>query len=83
MWRIGPGFSPSRARRAAVSGSSGMPSTPVAISDWLAPARRYIAWMVRTWRSSPEWLLAMTAISGGSIEGIDPTGFDQGDDTMA
>ena len=66
MWRTGLGFSPSRARRAAVSASSGMPSEPVAISAWLTPARRYIAWSVRTWRSSPECELAMSAISGGS-----------------
>ena len=33
---------------------------------WLTPARRYIPWSVRTWRSSPEWELAMIAISAGS-----------------
>ena len=43
MWRIGPGCSPSRARRAAVSASSGMPSVPQASSAWLTPARRYSA----------------------------------------
>ena len=37
MWRIGPAFSPSRARRAAVSASSGMPSEPQASSAWLTP----------------------------------------------
>ena len=66
MWRISPGRSPSRASRAAVSESSGMPSMPVASAAWLTPVRRYIAWSVRTWRSSPEWLLAMIASSGGS-----------------
>ena len=66
MWRIGPGFSPSRARRAAVSGSSGIPSLPQASSAWLTPARRNMPWSVRTWKSSPEWELAMIAISGGS-----------------
>ena len=66
MWRTGLAFSPSRASRAAVSASSGIPSEPVAISVWLTPARRYIAWRVRTWRSSPEWELAISASSAGS-----------------
>ena len=34
--------------------------------DWLTPVRRNIACSVRTWRSSPEWLPAMIAISAGS-----------------
>ena len=65
MWRIGPGFSPSRARRAAVSVSSGMPSVPQARRVWLMPARRNSAWRVRTWRSSPECELAMIASLAG------------------
>ena len=66
MWRTGPAFSPSRARRAAVSGSSGAPSEPQARCAWLTPDRRYSPWRVRTWRSSPECELAMIAISAGS-----------------
>ena len=65
MWRIGPAFSPSRASRAAVSASSGMPSAPQASSAWLTPARRKMPWSVRTWRSSPECELARIAISAG------------------
>src|SRR6476659_2421020 len=58
MWRTGPAFSPSRARRAAVNSSSGAPSDPQARSVWLTPERRYRPWSVRTWRSSPECELA-------------------------
>ena len=66
MWRIGPAFSPSRARRAAVSASSGIPSAPQARRVWLTPARRNIPWSVRTCRSSPECELARMAISADS-----------------
>ena len=66
MWRMGPAFSPSRARRAAVSASSGMPSLPQASRVWLTPARRKMDWRVRTWMSSPLCELAMIASSAGS-----------------
>ena len=81
MWRIGPAFSPSRASRAAVSASSGMPSAPQR-EQRLADARRAgrSPWSVRTWRSSPECELAMMAISAGcEVEGLDAAGLDQGE----
>ena len=64
----GPGsaFSPSRASRAAVSASSGIPSDAAAISVWLTPPGGTSPWSVRTWRSSPEWELAISASSAGS-----------------
>ena len=64
MCRIGPGASPSRASRAAVSASAGAPSVPHASSDWDRPARRSTAWIVRTCASSPWCEADMTAISG-------------------
>src|SRR3954454_7676112 len=63
MWRRTLGRSPSRARRAAVSSSSGASSVPVSSSVVGIPIRRYIAWSVRTWTSSPEWLDAISASS--------------------
>src|SRR5690349_4092524 len=62
MWRTTPGRSPSRASRAAVSASSGgaTPGWRTEVESW---SRRYIAWSVRTWRSSPEWLDAISASS--------------------
>ena len=62
MWRMGPGASPSRARRAAVRTSSGAMS-PHASSVWLTVARRKMACSVRTCMSSPECEEAMTASS--------------------
>ena len=62
----GPAFSPSRARRAAVSSSSGEPSAPQASIAWLMPARRNTPWSVRTWMSSPECELARMAISSST-----------------
>src|SRR5215207_9130133 len=66
MWRIGPGRSPSRASRALVNASSGIPSTPHASNALLTAARRNTPCSVRTWRSSPECELAMIASSAGS-----------------
>src|SRR6478672_11223423 len=72
MWRTGPAFSPSRARRAAVNSSSGAPSDPQARSVWLTPERRYRPWSVRTWRSSPECDLGRL-----QVEGRDAARFDE------
>ena len=81
MWRTGPAFSPSRARRAAVSASSGIPSAPQARSVWLTPARRIEALE----RTDVEVLARMRArhdrdLGGLEIERLDAAGLDERED---
>ena len=64
-WRMGPGVSPSRARRAAVIASAGAPSVPQRSSAWVTLARRKMACSVRTCLSSPVCEELMMASSVG------------------
>ena len=48
---------------------------------WLTPVRRNIAWSVRTWRSSPEWLAGHDRQLGRlQLERLDAAGLEQGKD---
>ena len=78
---MGPGSSPSRARRVAVTWSVGIPALPQVSSDWLTPARRKSAWSVRTCWSSPVWDAAMTASSApGQAQVVRGTRLDERDE---
>ena len=77
MWRTGPAFSPSRARRAAVSASSGSPSA--AGEERLADAGAAVEALER---SDVEVLARVRAghdrdLGRLEIEGLDPAGLDE------
>ena len=81
MWRIGLAFSPSRARRAAVSASSGMPSLPQARKRLADPGAAEHGLD----RPDVEVLAAVRAghdreLGGLEVERLDAAGLDQGHD---